>query len=352
MKVISISGIISRWVWEGEENVSPNSLKKALEEAGGEDVRIDINSPGGDVYAGFEMYNLIKNYSGHTETRVVALAASMGSIIALAGDSMTAESTAVYMIHNPWCCACGDYREVTETATWLKRIADHSASLYTKKTGIEMSEIREMMDSETWLFGEELKTFGFSLIDTESDSPIVSEMAIKDSKMRYENLVKGMQTHQEEMKGSIQQVAALLPATQTKMIKKTTACAGEKETKEGDILKNIHELQAQYPDLYDQVLQAGVKKERQRVVAHINMGEGSKSLDLSVKNIREGKEFDDEVRSEYFLEANKALHSLNREDDNPEPTPTESSKDHEYDDNETKNYTDNLLSGMRGRKKK
>ena len=81
MKIIRISGVIADWQMEREENVTPATLKKSLDEANGEDVLILINSPGGEVYQGLEMFSMIKNYSGHTETRPVSLAASMGSIM-------------------------------------------------------------------------------------------------------------------------------------------------------------------------------------------------------------------------------------------------------------------------------
>ena len=75
MVTIPISGIIANFELESESNVTPSSLRKSLEKANGEDILVTINSPGGGVFAGLEMFSLLKNYSGNVETRIVSLAA-------------------------------------------------------------------------------------------------------------------------------------------------------------------------------------------------------------------------------------------------------------------------------------
>ena len=135
MEVIVISGAIG---WE----VLADDIRKQLDAAGGEDVRVEVNSPGGFVSEGLEIYNLLKNYSGHVETRIVGFAASMASIIVLAGDDITAESTAIYMIHNVGTIAWGDHHLLRKSADVIEGMTNLLAKTYIDQTGKTRLEIK------------------------------------------------------------------------------------------------------------------------------------------------------------------------------------------------------------------
>ena len=246
MKVVNLSGIVG---WE----ITAEKLAEQLNSFNGESVRFDINSPGGSVFDGLEIYNLIKNYDGETETRLISLGASMGSIIALAGNKRTAEDTAVYMIHNASGISWGDYREMEKTAELLKNISSHLANIYTKKTGIDKTEITNMMDNETWLFGNELEQFGFEMVETENEKDKETSTAI--AKLDFENCIDKMKNYKEP----IEKISAIVkpvshPLTAEGKNKKQEANKVDKKT-----------LIAESPELYAEILAEGKNQEQERL---------------------------------------------------------------------------------------
>ena len=125
-------------------------------------ITVAINSPGGDVFDGTAIYNALKNHPAKITTRIDGFAASIASIIALAGDDVQIASNAYFMIHNPWSFSMGDYRDLEKDADLLTRIANTLAEMYAAKTGKNMKEIRTAMDNETWYIGAEAEKFGFA----------------------------------------------------------------------------------------------------------------------------------------------------------------------------------------------
>lgn len=164
--IIPISGIIAKFELENESNVTPKTLGKSLKAAKGKDILITINSPGGSVSSGLEMFSLIQNYSGNVETRIVSLAASMGSVLALAGNKMSAENTAMYFIHNAQGIGFGDYRELAKESKWLEDISILIANLYAEFTDLTLEEARDFMDDDSHFFGSDLELLGFEIIQT------------------------------------------------------------------------------------------------------------------------------------------------------------------------------------------
>ena len=161
MKIINISGEIG---WD----VTPEDIKKQLAEANGKDIEVHISSPGGFVFDGIEIFNAFRDYKkqfpkAQMMLTIKGLAASMASYLAVnpAFDYVLAEDNAVFMIHNAWGGAVGDYREMKKTAEVLEGISDLLGQAYAKKTGKKKEEIKKAMDEETWYFGEELKEHGF-----------------------------------------------------------------------------------------------------------------------------------------------------------------------------------------------
>jgi ATP-dependent Clp endopeptidase proteolytic subunit ClpP len=154
MKVVSISGTIG---WD----VSPNDVRTAINEAGGESLDVQISSPGGFVLEGLEIYNLIHNYPGEKTTHLMGAAASMASYIALAGDKVRAEANTVYMIHNALGGAYGNAADLRKAADIYEGFSNLIAAAYVAKTGKSMDEIKALMDAESWFFGPEAKEAGF-----------------------------------------------------------------------------------------------------------------------------------------------------------------------------------------------
>lgn len=177
MKKIEIKGqIVSDTVgllyrWFGISAAYPNQLKQQLADANGEDIILEINSPGGVVVSGYEMYNALKEYKGNIEAHII-YAASAATILSCAADKSMISEAGVFMIHNCSAPSEGDYREHEKTADRLQQINEGIINVYEAKTGKTRDEIQELMDNETFMGPSravELK-FVDGLIDRGSDS--------------------------------------------------------------------------------------------------------------------------------------------------------------------------------------
>lgn len=127
------------------------------------DIDLTIHSPGGDVVDGMAIYNAILAHPGKVRVTVNTMAASMASLIALAGDEVTIADNGFFMVHNPWGMVIGDADDLDKAATEMRKWEDVLANHYVQRTGLDESEIREMMRAETWLHGQEAVDKGFAL---------------------------------------------------------------------------------------------------------------------------------------------------------------------------------------------
>lgn len=159
-KKIEIKGNIvqssDKWIynWLGIEATSPQDVSKALIEANGQDIEVDINSGGGDIFAGSEIYTALRGYKGNVLINIVGLAASAASVIAMAAKSRITP-TGLFMMHNVSSKAQGDYRDMEHRAEVLKTANKSIANAYKDKTGLSDEELIKLMDQETWLSAED-----------------------------------------------------------------------------------------------------------------------------------------------------------------------------------------------------
>lgn len=137
--------------WFGIEAVCPDDVTAQLEEANGEDIELEINSPGGDVYAGSEIFTAIKSYAGNTVGKIVGVAASAAGVIAMGVKKLLISPTAQIMIHNVSSWVEGDYRDMEHEAKVLKNFNVSIANAYLLKTGMKQEELLNLMNEETWL---------------------------------------------------------------------------------------------------------------------------------------------------------------------------------------------------------
>lgn len=165
-KRIDVKGQIiesgNEWVydWLGLESTSPKKIIKALQEAGGEDVEIYINSPGGSVFAGSEIYTELRNYSGRKVIKITGIAASAASVIAQAGECEISP-TGMFMIHNVKTSASGDYRDMDNTGDALRAANQSIMNAYIDKTGMDAEILQDLMDRETYLSAQQAVDHGF-----------------------------------------------------------------------------------------------------------------------------------------------------------------------------------------------
>lgn len=144
------------------ESVSAISVKAQLDRMPAGDLSIRINSPGGSVFDGFAIYNLIKQYKGDVTVYVDGLAASAASVVAMAGDKIVMADNALMMIHDPWAMSMGTAEEMRQTAGLLDKIKDSIVGTYASKTGMDAEKIAQMMADETWMNATEAQSMGFA----------------------------------------------------------------------------------------------------------------------------------------------------------------------------------------------
>lgn len=155
----------------GIEATSPKSVNAVIDKLNGEDIEVEINSGGGSVFAGSEIYTALKAYRGKTNVVIVGVAASAASVIAMAGDNVAISPTAQIMIHNVSSWADGDYRDMQQAADMLKNMNTSIANAYMLKTGMDQVALLALMDKETWLNAQQSKEMGFAdeiLFDNEN----------------------------------------------------------------------------------------------------------------------------------------------------------------------------------------
>lgn len=147
--------------WLGIEATSPSKVNASLP-GNNSPIEVVINSGGGDVFAGSEIFTALKEYNGEVTVKIVGLAASAASVIAMAGDKILISPTAQMMIHNVSTYGGGDYRDFEHTAEVLKSANQSIANAYKTKTGKSDEELKVLMDAETWFNAEEAVEQGFA----------------------------------------------------------------------------------------------------------------------------------------------------------------------------------------------
>lgn len=142
------------------------------------DLTVRINSPGGDVFDGVAIYNRLKQFDGNVSVIIDGLAASIATIIACAGDSITIGEGALYMVHLPWTFAYGNRMELDNTVNRLMDVEAQMIGIYAKKSGLDRSEVQALMEAETWMDADQAIEKGFVDSTVEESVPIAAS-AIK-----------------------------------------------------------------------------------------------------------------------------------------------------------------------------
>lgn len=146
--------------WYGGSGLSAKQFSDVLNEIGNGPLLVEINSPGGNVWDGLSIYNQLRGRKAPVTTRVVGIAASIASIIALAGDKVEMADAALMMIHDPSGMASGTSEDMRKMADALDQHAEVLVGVYAKKTGKSPESIRAAMKAETWFTTEEAMMFG------------------------------------------------------------------------------------------------------------------------------------------------------------------------------------------------
>ncbi|PDS03340.1 peptidase S14 [Klebsiella pneumoniae] len=157
---ISVFDVIGQDYWG--EGITAKRIAGALRAMNGADVTVNINSPGGDMFEGLAIYNLLREYEGHVTVKVLGIAASAASIIAMAGDDIQIGRGAFLMIHNCWLYAMGNRHDFAELAQSLEPFDTAMADIYAARSGLDIAAVQKLMDAESYIGGSDAVAKGLA----------------------------------------------------------------------------------------------------------------------------------------------------------------------------------------------
>lgn len=181
MKTFDLTGVI------GIE-ILPQNISEILKEADGEDITVNFVSVGGYLFEAFQIYNQFKEYSGQKTLIMNGIVASAGAYISTAFDEVKAKDNSTFMIHNAMGGAIGDYRVLEKESKELRRLNDVISRAYAARSGESTDKIIDMMNDETWFYGNEIVEAGFAdeLVETGAKSD--KENILKLEKAKFNSL--------------------------------------------------------------------------------------------------------------------------------------------------------------------
>jgi len=176
---ISVYETIGADPWTGG-GMTAKRMGGILRAVGDKDITVNINSPGGDLFEGIAIYNQLRAHKGKVTVRVIALAASAASVIAMAGDRIEIARSAFFMVHNCWVIAMGNRHDLEEIAGWLEPFDAAMVDVYAARTGLDAKKVAKLMDDETWIGGSAAVDQGFA------DDFVPADQVKEDAKAKAE----------------------------------------------------------------------------------------------------------------------------------------------------------------------
>jgi ATP-dependent Clp protease protease subunit len=170
-RTLYLEGAIAEETWWGDE-VTPQMFKADLM-AGSGNITVWINSPGGDVFAAAQIYNMLMDYTGSVTVKIDGIAASAASVIAMAGGDVYMSPVSMLMIHNPATIAIGDSEEMLKAKALLDEVKESIINAYELKSGQSRTKLAHLMDAETWMNAHKAVELGFAdkIMFTEEHEP-------------------------------------------------------------------------------------------------------------------------------------------------------------------------------------
>lgn len=179
---ISVLDTIGVDPWTGE-GVTAKRIAGVLRAIGAEkDVVVNVNSPGGDLFEGMAIYNMLREHKGSVTIKVLGIAASAASIIAMAGDQIEIARAGFLMVHNTWVMAMGNRNDLRDLADTLEPFDTAMADIYAARSGLDVKAVMKMMNGETWIGGAAAVEQGFA------DALLPADQVAKDANARGERI--------------------------------------------------------------------------------------------------------------------------------------------------------------------
>ena len=306
--------------WFGIEVVCPSAIENALEQANGDDVVLEIASPGGTVVAGYEIYSAIKKYVGKV-TAHITWACSAATFVACACDEVLISEAGVYMIHNVQGGADGDYQVMDKESKDLQAIGEGIINAYESKTSLPRDEIKRLMDESTYMSPADAIEYGFcdglmtSAEDTSAEIDITAVAAsaiptISDEKAKVFMSVKAfidevgseelamkkiMQCKSDELQegNEIEGINNIAQVTESPVSDIENSMKGAKAMGLQELLNENPEAKAEYEQAIAEVKANAVEAERERMKSLVAIANNVISEMLSkakYEDIVDGKE--------------------------------------------------------------
>ena len=278
MKTYKISGVIG---WDS----TAKGLSDFLNSAKGDDVQVIISSPGGLVGEALEMFNDIRNYSGNASAVASGYVMSAASYIltAFKKANAAAEDNAVVMIHNAQGLAWGDHNEMEKTGQILKGLSAVIGQAYAKFTGRTREEVAEMMDAETWLFGDQIALAGFAGAMAKTEEEEDMETATAKAKAVFSSMLTKLASDKGAFHNDLSRAVTalgtgIIPANDN--TERSTMDLKELKAKFPDLVAAIiQEATAEYEEKIKAAREDGVKAENERQKAvRANLVPGHEAL--------------------------------------------------------------------------
>lgn len=260
VKRINIKGVIisndDKWIydWFEIESTTPKEVENEMAAANGEDLEVIINSGGGDLFAGVEIYTMLKDYSGKVINKIVGFAGSAASVVALSGKTLMSPA-AQMMIHNAAFQARGNYRDMEHAAGVLRSVDQSIINAYQLKSGMNRDELLKMMNETTWLTPQQALEKG--LIDEimfDDQSKLAASVDI--SQMLPQEVINKLRN---EFKNN---------SLKDYMVKNKNGLSDKKEEEK---LLTLEQIKNEHPELFKQIKDEGyndgIKAERERIKA-------------------------------------------------------------------------------------
>ncbi|KKJ75439.1 hypothetical protein WH95_18535 [Kiloniella litopenaei] len=162
--------------------VTAKRISAALRSIGEQDITVELNSPGGDFFEGITIYNMLREHKGRVTVKILGIAASAASVIAMAGDDIEISESGFLMIHNAWSVFVGNRHDLRGAADTLEPFDTAMAELYAKRSGESVEVTSEWMDNETYFNGKEAVEAGLATSLLESDQIEQDETQALDAK--------------------------------------------------------------------------------------------------------------------------------------------------------------------------
>lgn len=206
-RTLYFDGYIAQDSWF-DDDITPKQFKSELTNSEG-DIVVWLNSPGGDVFAASQIYNMLKEYNGKVTVKIDGIVASAASVIAMAGSEILMSPVAMMMIHNPATVIFGEASDLQSGIDMLSEVKKSIINAYEQKTSLPRNKISKMMDAETWFSAQKAVELGFAdkvlYEDSEevTDGFIFDKVTVTNALMR--KIPKVKETHTVENTGTPQE---------------------------------------------------------------------------------------------------------------------------------------------------